>query len=243
MIIASKAAVAGSAGAPQEYWDMVLADDAKSLYKMLENTGSTLEDSGPNGLDVTLYNTPTLDQAGPSVYIPKAVLFDSASSEYGETAESALLNLNSTSAWSVETWMKYTTNGTSLQAIMTVRGTGLTSSLMILNVNNGLAGRIQALTYDSTSSFLSINSDGGWNDGNWHHVVVTAVSAGAMKLYVDGVERASTNTARISNTSSRRIYLASNTTAQYFNGTLAASAFYTDTLSAAEVDDHYQQGI
>lgn len=242
MIIAAKGAAA-SAGPNNAYWDMVLADDAKSLYKLNETTGSTFADSGPNLVNGTWYNTPTLDQAGPSGTIPSAVSFASASSEYGETPEDADFNVNLTGAWSVEAWIKYSTSGTTIQAFTSVRTGSLESVLVILNVNNGVSGRIQALTYDSTQAFLSVNSDGGWNDNNWHHVAVTAASAGAMKLYVDGTERASTSTARYNWTGNRRFYIGSNTTAQYFNGLVAAPAFYTKALSGTEVSDHWNEGI
>lgn len=225
------------------YWTLITEDGATSFYKFDETTGTTATDSGSNGVDGTYYNTPTLDQSGPSLSIPKAVSFDKTSSETMYTAEVADFNVNANSNWSADCWVKYSDTGTTIMGMYGIRQlTGDNGSLFILAANFGVAGRITLFVRLATSTYLTLNSDGGWNDDNWHHVAVTAVSGGAVKLYVDGVEKASSTSTRISNTSNRRIYVASNAAAQYFSGLITAPAYYPSTLSPTEVNDHYLKG-
>jgi hypothetical protein len=242
-MIVARAAVAGTRTGIS-YWQLIEDDGAKSFYKMDETSGTTCFDYGVNDVDGTYFNTPTLNQNGPSGAIPKAVLFETANTEYMETAENADFNVNANSNWSGDCWVKYNDTGTTLRALYAIRQlSGDDGSLFILLTNFTVAGRISVQVRLNNSTTLTLNHDGGWNDNNWHHVAVTATSGGAARLYIDGVERASSSSTRVNNTNSRRVYLATNAGAQLFTGTIAAPAYYNRTLSATEVDEHYQAGI
>jgi hypothetical protein len=242
-MIVARAAVAGNPSA-KSYWELIEEDGAKSYYKMDETSGSTCFDYGVNDEDGTYFNTPTLDQTGPSSSIPKAVLFETASSEYMQTNETADFNVNANSNWSGDCWFKYNDTGTTLRAVYSIRQlSGDNGSLFIILSNFGVAGRISVQVRLNNDTYLTLNHDGSWNNDSWHHVAVTATSGGAVRLYVDGVERASSSSTRVNNTSNRRLFLAANAGSQIFTGRIAAPAYYDRTLSAAEVDEHYQEGI
>jgi Concanavalin A-like lectin/glucanases superfamily len=88
----------------------------------------------------------------------------------------------------------------------------------------------------------SINSTyGGYNDGDWHHLVFTRKkSTGAMKLYLDGVSAGSATGATNSLTASANINLGRLASpGNYFAGTLDEVAIYNAELSAADVASHY----
>jgi len=229
----------------QTYWDLIEGNGATSFYKFDETSGSTATDSGSNGVDGTYYNTPTLNQAGPSTEIPSAVSFNNASSETMYTAEVADFNVNANSNWSAECWIRYSDTGTTIMGLYGIRQlSGDDATLFVLAANFSVAGRITLFVRLAASTYLTLHDDGGWNDDDWHHVAVTAVSGGAVKLYVDGVEKASSTSTRVSNTSNRRIYVGSNPAfaSQYFSGLITAPAYYPSTLSATEVNDHYLKG-
>jgi hypothetical protein len=242
-MIVARAAVAGNPSA-KSYWELIEEDGAKSFYKMDETSGTVCFDYGVNDEDGTYTNTPTLDQTGPSSTIPKAVSFAAASSEYMSTNEVADFNVNANSNWSADCWVKYNDTGTTIMGVYSIRQlSGDNGTLFILTANWTVAGRITLFIRLNNDTYLTLNSDGGWNNNAWHHLAVTATSGGAARLYIDGVERASSTSTRVNNTSNRRVYLATNALSQYFSGTIAAPAYYDRTLSAAEVDEHYQEGI
>lgn len=78
------------------------------------------------------------------------------------------------------------------------------------------------------------------NDGNWHHVAVTRVSGGPLRIYLDGYLEASGTAGVAALTSNPNIDIGGNTLdGRYFNGSLDEVAFYGRALTAGEVFAHF----
>jgi len=90
----------------------------------------------------------------------------------------------------------------------------------------------------------SIMSATGFNDGAWHHVVMTRTrSSGMVRLYVDGTlaSSAGRSTASLASSPNLNIGRIGNAT-NYFVGALDEVAVYNTALSQVTVTDHYRIG-
>jgi len=218
------------------YYSQIQTDGAITAYKLEETTGTSLTDY-IGARTATLAGGFTLNQTGPGAVVDKAILFN-GSTGYADTASSSAFNVASSSNWAVEVWFKRN-NNTALECMYIVRD-NLLAILVILGDGQVAMG----MTNSSGGELNIFSSTIGFDDNNWHHLVGTAESGGSAYLYVDGVEEATTSTARLTTTSNRAINLARNpNTGDYFGGLLAAPAFYTSYLSSTEVLDHYNKGI
>lgn len=86
-----------------------------------------------------------------------------------------------------------------------------------------------------------VSSTGGYNDGNWHHVVFTrTMSSGLVQLYVDGSLKGSGTGNLLAPTASTVIRFGQQASGgKFFAGTLDEVALYTGVLSQATVSAHY----
>lgn len=101
------------------------------------------------------------------------------------------------------------------------------------------AGRILAGEGNTNSNIVSGSS--GFNDGNWHHVVLTRSKAtGVLRLYVDGVAEGmiTGGTASLS-TSATMSFGRINAQIGYFAGSLDEVALYNSVLSPSQVLAHH----
>lgn len=229
---------------PMVYSQAVLADSPIAYWPLGDTEGTVASDL-VGGRNMTYRNSPILGVDGPGGLT--GVTFNGMD-EAADTAYDAAFDRSTNTAWSFEGWINYTTSGTSIQTPLAWRGTtaDVTDEVATLTVNNGVSGRIQ-VNCGNSSLFTRVvaNSDGGWNDGNWHHIVGTSAPNGDMKLYVDGVLRATNPDARESNVSAnRRVAVGANiaspsTFSQPFAGSISNVAIYGTTLSAEQVAAHY----
>lgn len=234
--------------ASRTYLSTVLIDSPLGYWGLDEASGATAVDAVA-ARNATYGVSPTLRVAGPSSRLPYGVGFNGGN-QNAATATYAELNVACSGSWSIEAWVKFTGSGTSIQTFAAWRAPGPTNNdeTAILAANNGVAGRIQVNVSNwAADARVVVNSDGGWNDGNWHHVVATAVAGGVMTLYVDGVSRGTSPAARVNgNASARRVTAASNAGdpfGQWFSGSVAGVAVYDTTLSDARIAAHYAAGI
>jgi concanavalin A-like lectin/glucanase superfamily protein len=150
-------------------------------------------------------------------------------------------------AWtdlSVTTWVK-TTNGDRLEhRIVNKDQAGVTGNFILMESSHGL---------DNAWKFQIGDSPGTWyraiwvtddpNDGEWHHLVgVVDNAADTVRLYVDGVERASVawTGATLYDVENEEIAIGSdsdfdNGTEQMFDGSIDDVQIYDHALSAAEI--------
>lgn len=231
---------------PATYIPTIIADGALALWMLNDTTGTTANESVAARTS-TYTNSPSLNQVGPgAVNIPRGVLFN-GTNQYAVSSLYSQFVKAPSGSWSMEAWVKFTS--TTFGQIMTWRdysgiATGLTGTM---EINRG-TGTISCYTADSSGNGLTIQSPSAYNNGAWHHVVITAVSGGALTLYVDGSSVASTSTSRFSSTSSSEaVTIGANmntgtTYFQYLTGTAAACAIYLTTLTQNQISNHYNLG-
>jgi hypothetical protein len=228
------------------YSTTVLADNPIGFWLLNETSGSTGDDLTVNNNDLTFYNSPTLNVSTGLGGIPVGITFDGTDDRL-DTATVSTFNVASNQNWSVETWIK--TNTSAGNVFMTWRdssGTGV-GVTVALSLNLFGAGSIGVFTADSSNNNLTISHTNSYNDNAWHHVVVTAASGGAMRLYIDGVDRANTTTARNATGTDREIVVAANNNGgvyqSFYAGTQTAVSVYNTALSASRVLAHYNAGV
>lgn len=238
MIANAITAITGIGVPPLTYSQTVLADNPVGFWLMNETTGSTFADTSGSGNNATIYNSPTLNQSGPSTALNKSALFN-GTTQYARTSTVATFNMAPSANWSVEGWFKTSDSGTN--TFLHVGGAGASSSDTLIMAYLG-AGNAKALTVDSTSSFLIIGSTATFNDNAWHHMAITAASGGAMIIYVDGTNVASTSTARRATGNNSFANIGSQVGQYFFNGNVTAPAIYNTTLTSTRVLAHYNAG-
>lgn len=234
-------------GSLSAYAQTVLAKSPLGFWQLNESSGTTADDLTANASDMTLVNTPTLGVAGPSSQIPLGMGFDAASSERATSGDLALFNVAASSSWSLECWLKYSTVGTTTQVplMWRINSNSVPGTTGLLSVNSGLSGRIRGFAPNSAGSgFITIDSDGSWNNNAWHHVVLRSLSGGDLELVIDNVERVSSSSARsTSTTGNRRVQVAANeSAANLFSGSVCAVAAYDQYLDDTEVAQNYNAG-
>ena len=184
-------------------------------------------------------NGPTLGVAGAIAGDPNtAARFDGVS-DFGTVARQI------SDDFSIEFWFN-STQGTGTGTAWS-QGAGLVDA-DVSGTNNDFGvslrsdGKVVAGVGNPDVSIVS--SAGGYNNGNWHHVVFTRTkTTGALQLYVDGVLAGSAtgNTASLTspaNINFGRIQSGSN----YFLGSLDEVAVYNTALSGSTVTSHYNAG-
>jgi hypothetical protein len=89
-----------------------------------------------------------------------------------------------------------------------------------------------------------VSTTGGYNDGNWHHVVFRRTkSSGALALYVDGSSQGTATGTTSSLTAPSYIRFGSLQTGNiFFDGKIDEVAIYNSVLSSTTISDHYQAG-
>jgi hypothetical protein len=238
--------IAGILSPSKSYASVVLADNPIGFWLLNETTGTTGDDLTANNNDLTFYNSPTLGVSTGLAGIPTAITFDGTNDRL-QTATVSTFNIAASGNWSEEIWIK--TNTAALGVPLTWRdSTGTNNGIQgIFALNNGTSGLVQYISSDSAGNSLILSAAGVYNDNAWHQLVISATSGGALKLYIDGVEKASSTTSRNTNTSNRFIIVAANdfggaNYAQFYTGTATAVSVYNTPLSAAQVLSHYNAG-
>jgi hypothetical protein len=238
MIANAIAGIVAGTASPLTYSQTILQDNPVGFWLMNEASGSTAADTSGNGNNATYFNTPTLNQAGPSTALNKSVLFN-GTNEYGVTSTVSTFNMAPGGNWSIEGWFK--TSSAATNAIVHVGGTGGSQSdvLCLLYIDSGQVGIV---TPPVSGGNINIRSTATFNNNAWHYAAVTSVSGGAVTVYVDGVSVASSTTARRANGVNSATYLANQNNLSYFNGNTTATAVYNTTLSSTRITAHYDAG-
>jgi hypothetical protein len=158
---------------------LVLSLDAGNL-KSYPTTGTTWTDLSRNGNNGTLTGTITFSSSTAGILI--------FGGGYISLNQNVLLNLNSVSNWSIDTWVYRTGLGTSFRSdIIGIDTTGNINSTIMAISNAGSFfiggdGGVNMNPIVSASQTISLNT--------WYHLA--AVKNGTnIKLYVNGVEGAS----------------------------------------------------
>lgn len=210
------------ASAPQLYW------------RLSEEAGAAVTDSGPQGIGGALSGTYTRN-------VPGALegTADTAT-RFTQGSAASAISLPNPSTFSSEVWFRTTT--TSGGKLM---GFGSSPS-----GNSGSYGDQVIMRDDGTLLFgtgsSTVTTTERFNDGEWHQVVATQSTAG-LRLYVDG-ELARSSAANPSQTFTGYWRLGRDNTggassSAFFAGDLDEFAVYPTVVSASDVRERYLLGL
>lgn len=218
------------------YGAQVRADAPDAYWRLGESSGAVARDSSTSANDAGYSGVSTYGRAG-------AV---AGTSDTAVTLNGFSGSVVAKEAWgapteySTEAWfMTTTTRGGRIIGFGSSGSSSLSSNYdrMVCMLNDG------RLSFGvSSGGQQTAVSSSSYNDGVWHHVVATQ-GPGGMRLYVDGIERASNPTT--TGASYTGFWRAggdrcwSGTTSSYFAGSLDEVAVYPKALSAQAVGRHY----
>lgn len=204
----------------------------------LADVTTVVVDIRPANNNGTYFNSPTRGVAGAIVGDANtAVTFDGVD-DYAQVARQI------TNDFSIELWFRSTQGrGTSNNWF---DGAGLVDAKLSGVANDfGIAlmanGRVAAGTGNPDTTILSAR---GFNDGAWHHVVMTRTQAnGGLQLYVDGnLSATGTGSTRALSGTTTMSFGQINTRVNYLAGSLDEIATYTTILTPAQISDHNLSG-
>ena len=219
------------------YNEEVLLDSPVARWRLDETTGTTAVDSvgGNNGT----YAGATLNQA-PLINAGTAVLFSGSGS--GITVpDAAALDLSTN--FTLRAWVKTTSS-----AAMTLYEKGkygstwpgywlkiLAGGTVSCEVRSGNADTPKAVSTTTVTV----------NNGVRHMIDAVFVGSGTLKIYIDGVERASVSHSIASawNTATALYIGTRSGGGEAYAGTLDELALFASALSAARITAHYNAGI
>jgi hypothetical protein len=114
--------------------------------------------------------------------------------------------------------------------------TALADGGLAIQVNATTAGDVKVLAGGSTIT----SSTAGFNDGNWHLIRVSRNASNVVTLYVDTLSK---GTATITGTMSttQNMYVGSDFSGGYFNGSIARVRFYSGILGGQQPKNIYNK--
>ncbi len=227
------------------YRTNVLADSPWGYYETDEASGGTATDSSGNSRHGSYGGTITYRQAGALTRVPGySVLLGSSGRLIAGTT-----TISNPRTFSAELWFKTSTSsGGRLVGFESTRNqTSATYDRYVFMRNDG------RLVYGgwSNGGTTMITSPLSYNNGVWHHMVITArpivgSSLLSANLYVDGVRVATGNTTAPRNFTGywRAGYglitaVSGAPSSAAFEGNIDNFAVYTSELSATRVEIHY----
>ncbi|MCU4673943.1 DNRLRE domain-containing protein [Microbacterium fluvii] len=166
------------------YGASVYSDNPNSYWRFDESSGSVAEDSSYIGARDGVIGS-GVSRITANLKFPGGALQTPGSNNNG-TGVVTTGQVSAPSSYSLELWLKTTTTsgGKIIGFENTPTGSGSSYDKQLYMLNNG------RLTYGVyTGSVQAVTSSASYNDGAWHHIVVTQDSTG-IKLYVDNLLRA-----------------------------------------------------
>lgn len=221
------------------YADVILATpNLAAYYRLGEPSGTTAEDSGPNGLDLTYRNTPTLGATGLLTDDADTAIEVNGSSQYAD--RNAHAALQGGSALTVECWIDGDTTGN--KCPVGLFGSGSDKGWWFNN-----ATKLGFWISTDGSAQVLVESPDNTVTGQTYYVAAT-YDGETMRLYVDGVEVATNTTPSgaihtVTTSGAFAVGRLGALSADYFDGTVDEVAIYNRVLTASEIADHYQAGI
>jgi hypothetical protein len=224
----------GVYGGPDIITDgLVLALDAGSK-KSYPGSGTNITDLSGNGNGGTLVNGPTFNSDG-------YITFDGSDDVINLPSSNDITGDNLQNMTG-EMWLRYTTAGT--MYAFSIKRSSASSTLFTITCNQNVStdtGHLGFLVRNNANSAHEwITYDGGYNDGNWHHIC-GVVNGTNRILYIDGSQKATSTGGIQSVTDNTYVttvgaFSASNIP---FNGDIANVKFYRRALSPQEVLQNY----
>lgn len=153
--------------------------------------------------------------------------------------------LISSTAFSVSFWIKTTSTASEVfidnDIFPSVR-------CFAIRINNSsTAGKVSIYRFDGTQTFINEveHATGGFNDGNWHHGVITFSTTNGIRIYKDnGTATTDANTTANYAASSNNVTLGQQceSTVAAFTGSLDMVYFWSRELTSTEVAELWNGG-
>jgi signal peptidase I len=230
-------------GTGTTYQQAVLANSPVIYYRFSETTGTSAANLG----SATGAGTYT---GGFTLGVPGAVACETTSTAVRLNGSTGLVvrpngTTASTNTFTEEAWFRTTTGGGKIAGWGNVRNTASTTYDRHLYLSD--TGTLYFGVNPSSKTVIS--SPGTYLDGRWHYVAATLGTNG-MHLYVDGVEVAANTGVTTAGTAYSGYWRTgfdaltgwtAAPTNPWFTGDLDEVAFYTTTLTAAQIATHYAE--
>jgi len=196
-------------------------------WKLNETSGTTANDETTHALHASLFNNPTWT-AGHS---GNGLRFN-GTSQYGRAPHNALLSITDQLTLTAWIWA----NSGSLSGFRFILRKGTNST----NINYGMGTYDRELAFGFYNGGLQGYLTMGVNlqTDRWYHLAGTWAPEGTahrMRLYVDGVQRATATTSSAMLTNTQALYIGRDSSGYYWSGILDDLRVYSRALSADEV--------
>jgi hypothetical protein len=168
----------------------------------------------------------------------QAAVFNGSSSKIDINSLATVLDAQS--IVTVSFWFKSTS--TSLSGLFSYRGSASSAVNMNIYLNRSVTGDI-GLDSSTSGAFVLLGTyNGGYNDGNWHHVSSTInYTTGDFNVYVDNTLRITGTNASISRGTATSVQLGANFNNQYFNGDIDQVRIFSSALTSTQVESLYNE--
>jgi len=157
-----------------------------AYWEFDEGTGTTANDSSSNSLSGTLNNTPTWQTENMCIS-GKCLWFDGANNENVSLADNALLDFAAADDFTIQAWIKRNGASSANNFILTKAQAGYTGYKLYQDASGDYCFDVR----DGTNTDTACTSAVEFDDDKWHHVTGVKNGTTSLKLYVDGIERAS----------------------------------------------------
>jgi len=234
-----------------QYTLVSLSSDPVNVWKLDESAGTTVDDAVGND-DIT-YKAPgnMIPSAGK---IQTSAFFSGSNSTVIHANVDSFANYSVTNTFSFSAWFKSAVGNSSNKPIVARMDTSFAKGYILYLEGGYLSVKISQTSSENTLSLRS--SLDTYNDGQWHHAVVTydgTASVSGVKVYVDGQVITMTTVESTLNTSSDiqasgiRFCIGANgnqsTTQFNFTGSIDDVAHWNAVITNSDVSRLYEQGL
>ena len=249
---------AASAAPPALYGSTVLGDNPVAYYKLDDSIGSSvMDDAGASGTDGAYRNDVALRQSPaiscqrrphpanvclPTAPAPHLDLNQAPSEAQGYAASFSgdggygeVNGINApTTGYTLEAWVNPRTTGA-----MSIAGQGGGGQLFLDSL-----GRLALRQTQDTVTSATVVAANAWTHvaATWDDGDPINLTDGVTRLYVNGVEVASSTTANAAPSGAAAFYVGYGDQAPWFDGALDEVAYYGSALAASDIDEHYDIG-
>ncbi|MHA2426443.1 MAG: LamG-like jellyroll fold domain-containing protein [Candidatus Hermodarchaeia archaeon] len=155
---------------------------------------------------------------------------------YADAEYATLLNFERVNTFSISCWAKTK----STEPISTIISKMDSSSGTGYRISTNASGQYEVVLRNTavTDSLRVRTVADGYNDGGWHHLVITYDGLGNILIYIDGLVKVTTtvyNTLSSSTTNTAPFHIGAQDGTNVFDGSIDEVAIYTRVLSAEQV--------
>lgn len=217
------------------------------MCEQLINVLPPLSNSLQRRFGYTLFS-PSLDQgiALGGDQISQAALYGAnfdGSTAYVSTAVNAGAWNAVSYSYSAELWFATTSTPGANVALLSLNADNITNPISpVLMMLLAPTGKLIGATYTGSSFLSSPSTAVAYNDGQPHHIVLTALSSSGtvtLKLYVDGVLQSTSSAASSAASNSTSYWRLGQGDIGYYNGFLSHVSVWSQILTGAQVTAHY----